>query len=742
MATYKSIPALAAYLDRIGAEELNFRRWMVKDYTDNHYYRERCTIRLNADGTVSASHKDYLPTKDEAAAIKDAVIREKFPTCVSTTEASFNVLKEQLGANTVLYPFWDRSSDQIVMVQQRMKVKGKKVFVPWSFWSDGEWRRMEPDRNLPFWKPRKSTGKPRLMIHEGAKTADFVHDLITNPTRKAELAEHPWGEQLCEYEHWGMIGGALAPHRSDYSEIVKEKFAEVVYVCDNDVPGKAALREVSRHYKHTLKGIMFDERFPSAWDMADSVPKSLYTSGGRWKGPELSKLIHPATWATESIMGSNGKPITVLRSEFQEEWFHSVTPETFVHRDWPCRPLVAKEFDNEVRPFSDVEETSRLVKMDAASKTGVLKYNPALPAGIFVDDATGIRYINTHMPSAVKPEHGDPGPWLDFMARLVPDEADRKEALRWIATLVARPDIKMLYGMLMISETQGVGKGTLGEKILAPLVGDLNVSYPSEGEIVDSNYNYWLAHRRLAIVHEIYAGHSAKAYNKLKSVITDRYITVSKKYQASYEIENWLHVFACSNSKRAIQLSTDDRRWFVPRVTEERQPPEYWGVFNKWLNDEGGLGIIRQWASDFVAAENPVERGASSPWSVAKKEVVEEGFSPGMALVAEFLDRAKQEFNEPVVVLDIDLIKMIKDHIYEGRHNDRLERPLTIRKLAKSRGWYVGEQRVQLKEWGARFSHSRLITNSPEIATKPLTELVDKYRPVDVSALAQKWIVT
>jgi len=58
---------------------------------------------------------------------------------------------------------------------------------------------------------------------------------------------------------------------------------------------------------------------------------------------------------------------------------------------------------------------------------------------------------------------------------------DRIELMRWCATLIARPDIKMNYGVLLISETQGVGKSTLGEKILAPLIGKLNASFPLRG---------------------------------------------------------------------------------------------------------------------------------------------------------------------------------------------------------------------------------------------------------------------
>ena len=31
-------------------------------------------------------------------------------------------------------------------------------------------------------------------------------------------------------------------------------------------------------------------------------------------------------------------------------------------------------------------------------------------------------------------------------------------------------------------------------------------------------------------------------------------------------------MFACSNSKRALKISLDDRRWFVPHITGDKQP--------------------------------------------------------------------------------------------------------------------------------------------------------------------------
>lgn len=742
--SYKDIPPLAAYIDRIGAEQLNFRRFIVRTFKGDHYYVERCLIRLGADGEVTVANKEFAPTKEEAAAIKGALLSVSWPKAINATAANLKVLKKKLGGNAMLYGFYDRASGEVIMVQERAEIEGKKAYIPWTFWSDGEWRKMEPEQALPFWKPSERTGKRRIMVHEGAKTAHIIHTLVSD---KEKLAAHPWGDQLKDYEHWGMIGGALAPHRSDYGELVLEKPLEVIYVCDNDYPGKAALREVSRAYGHALKGIMFDERWPASWDMADPMPKTLFSSSGRWLGPELKKLTQLATWATETVPSPDGKGkgVTVVRREFTEEWFHCVVPEVFVHRDWSSVILTSSEFNNRVRPFSDVDDTARLVKTDAASKSAVLKYQPAIKIGIYSDE-TGARFINTHSPSPIKAEKGDPTPFLEFMSRLVPAEEDRRELLRWCATLIARPDTKMLYGVLLISEKQGVGKGTLGEKILGPLVGEANVSSPSESDIVDSAFNYWAAHKRLAVVHEIYAGHSAKAYNKLKSVITDRYITVSKKYQANYDIENWIHIFACSNSMRAIQLSIDDRRWFVPKITEEKIGAPYWIELNEWLIEHGGLGIIRWWAHEWLKKNAPVARGDAAPWSTAKHEVIEEGYSPGMILVSRVLDYLKahilqdQTEGKAVFLLDVDLVQVIKDYVYEGRPNDRLERPATIRKVARASGWEVGEIRGQVGSWGTSAMGARIISLDPEVAKMVPSELAKLGRPLDVAALAKRML--
>ncbi len=762
--TYKDFPALATYIDRIGAEQKNFRRYMIVEYKARGYYYEKCLIKLLPGGEITVTDKLYAPTKAEATAIlaEMSEAESKFPKSILATEAKFAELKKERGKGALLYVFYSRAKHanerdgNIIMVQQRVqKADGDKYFINWSFWSDGKWRAMEPDGALPFWKPKREAGKERggdlIMIHEGPKTAKMLTELKAKP---AEMAKHPFGEVLARYEHWGAIGGALAPHRSDWDDLVAEKPAEVVYVCDNDPPGKNALQKVSASYKRALLGVMFDERFPIAWDLGDEIPPKMFSASGRYIGPAWEELLTFATHATDlkpNPEGGAGRPITVLTEAFSNEWFHCVTPEVFVHKRWPSMVLSANEFNNHVAPFSHVDDTARLVKKTKANKSAILSYQPAQKSGIYANiDGT---FINTHIPTLIKDDKpGDVKPFLDFLAHLVPDETDRTELLRWVATLVARPDIKMLYGVLLISEAQGIGKGTLGERILAPLVGTSNVSYPTESEIVDSNYNYWAAHKRLAVVHEIYAGHSSKAYNKLKSIVTDKHISVSKKYQANYMIENWIHILACSNSMRAIQLSMDDRRWFVPKLTEEKKPISYWTDLNRWLVEEGGLEAIRYYCIEWVKTNNPVMKGESAPWSAAKREIVEEGYSPGMEAVGSLLDMLKDRLTseDPAALAfrerlfkarmyregsaflcDKDLVEYIKIKLHDGRSTDRIEKPSTLRKVAKARGWHIGEDKAQHFRWGLNRRGARVVSLLARDATTKPADL--DLLPIDLS---------
>jgi hypothetical protein len=713
---YREIPALAAYIDRIGAEQLNFKRFMVRTWF-GAYYKERTVISLDTTtGKITCKDPEFKPSETEASAIKDAIQGANFPKPVEAPNLDTLFDQHPELRRATLYTFWNRETGLIKMVQERRMTDKGKAYIPWSGWSDGDWRPMEPEGDLPFWKP-KTKRSNLIMVHEGAKVAAAIEDLI------ASGADHPWLGTLKMYEHWGLIGGALAPHRAAYSELRKADPGEVVYVCDNDLPGVRVLTTFSRCYGQKLYGVRFDQRWPLAWDLADEMPKGLFSDDGVYTGPELHKLFVPATWATKELPAEGrGRKLYKIADDFTQEWAYCIQPEVFVPTRFPDRMFTESEFNSMIASFSDVENTAKLMKKTFEGQGISLRYIPGLSPGLYAGDGdSSPAFINTHVASAVRPLEGDPSPFLEFMDHLIPQEKDRREMLRWCATLIARPEVKMSYGVLLVSEMQGVGKSTLGEKILGPIVGNGNKSTPGEWDVVESNYNYWLAHKRLIVMHEIYAGGSKKAYDRLKSIITDKFIMINKKYMASYEIENYAHVIASSNSMRALKLQNDDRRWFVPEVTEHKLPHSYWVEFNKWLSNGVGLRIIAHWAEEFLKENHAVIEGEPAPFSASKQRMIEESLSQGLVFVSDTLDGVKEEMNGNAVwFTDGQLAQLISSRLYEGRPYPVHERPAVLAALAKKRGWFVTKDR-----WLSRSVPSgRIISNSVELIKQDPTKLL------------------
>jgi hypothetical protein len=224
-------------------------------------------------------------------------------------------------------------------------------------------------------------------------------------------------------------------------------------------------------------------------------------------------------------------------------------------------------------------------------------------------------------------------PWLDFTDHLLPIQSERHEVLRWCATLIAEPEVRMHYGLLLMSKEQGTGKSTLA-RINAELVGRHNVSYPNESQLVRGGFNGWIAHKRLIIINEIYQGHSWRAYRVLLEFLAEDRVQVNEKYVKPYTIENWAHVIATSNSKHALNILNTDRRWLIPKVTEDRRTPEYWMEFNRWLEDDG-LSIIYRWAIHFVKKYGVVRKAGRAPMTETKEDLIQDSYSVGEQLVLE-----------------------------------------------------------------------------------------------------------
>src|SRR3954471_2136809 len=452
----KDLPtSLLNYFNRIGAHVLNFRRAMVKE-DGSKYYVEKVILKVLPDGTIETKeeHQSWLPSKTEQELIRAEFVGREFPIYKESTEINALELRQKLlreRPGSQVYLFYNQETGNVKMVQHRYDDDEKdRQFIPYTYWSDMEWRKMEPDGGLPFFKPKTATCKS-IMVHEGAKAAQAAQRIVDKEER-----EHVWYEDLKNFEHWGMIGGATATHRTDYSELHKRESKDVVYVCDNDYLGKEALEKISSCYKKSMKGIYLDYRWPDHWDMADGFPDhpelwkvSQETGVKCYNGPKLLHLARPATWATQVIeTGNRGRPLIAITRDFGEEWIHSVQPEIYINKHLPHEQYTKEEFNNLIKPFSDAKDTADKLQRHNSSKSIKLTYDPTKESGIIQGSGVkGNLMLNTYVPSLIEatPYQNveEIKPWLDFLKILVPSEGDRHNLKKWIATLISRPDIRM-----------------------------------------------------------------------------------------------------------------------------------------------------------------------------------------------------------------------------------------------------------------------------------------------------------
>jgi hypothetical protein len=714
------LPAVREYLDSIGAVPTEIDRAGVSEMVDG-YPKVVGRVIFAADGTVTVSGKAPPPTDDQAAAIIAAFKNITLPqphtlTCVGQGPEGLDLNSRDV---FICHDF-DR---RVAMIHQRYEKKGGgKGYVPWTQFNDGKWRKLEPSV-LPFFNLPGAREHSTLFLHEGPKAPARIKRLLTGE----ESAERfPWLEEVRWGAHVGWLGGVHALDRSDWARLASMRWKRVIIFADNDDKGLKAAREVAGFFSANVWLCAFDGRFDPGFDLADPLPDEMFDKAGRFTGSPLNDFMIPATKATMLVpVQGRGRPAAVLRDEFAPLVAYTTQPPRIIFRHNPSRDRRPEEFNICIAPFSVVKDTAAKIHERIECWHDRMVYLPGHPSGTLTID--GARCFNVYEGAAIKPSNGDPGPWLEFIEHLFPDAAERNVVMRWTATLIAEPKVRMRYGLLLISARQGVGKNTFGA-ILRTQLGPSNVSFPAEGSVVDSAFNGWAARKRLIFIGEFYSGQSRKAYDRLKPLITDDLLEVNEKGVNQYELDNWATVIACSNSEAALHLDDEDRRWFVPTVAEALKPKDWWASFHCWLAGDGP-GIIRRWATQYVREHGAVGTGDHAPPSKRKRAITEASRSEGQQLAVEFA--------ESLVALDFKAIVPVGEvrkwiALQRGfRRGDgtadvgerRLERPGTITTaMKKVEGVTVWADGLRPKIAGTRQAVVMNFTPDPEASWADLKQ--------------------
>ena len=685
------IPAVASYLARIGAEPRGLKTAVVK-ITSGQYWRDVGKIVFE-DGKVTTERPEDAPTESEQVLIADQWGEYKFPKVQKLKVLDPANLPPGIQDmnDSNLFIFRDMGGNVLMLQYREDKKDGGKAYLPWTYWEDGVWRMAEPDGLLPLWGLEQLKDYKIVFIHEGARAARTCAEMVARK-KAGEDVTHPWLNQLSHAAHLGWISGALSPSRTDWSMLRKHGVTKAIIVADNDWEGKGAIPAISQRLDFPTFMIEFTDEFPASFDLHDPFPDHMWADGS-YIGPYFRECLHPATWATKKIPNPSGKgaPLIVLRECFKNMWVYVEEANLFVCRSMPEFVRDSEILKRMLAPFAHGKNIIDLILKEQRGRSVKLAYRPDIDSTSKIKVTyDGVNAINTHVPTRIHSQKGDISMFEDFLEYLVVNENERDQVKKWAATLIARPGVRMGFGLLMVSERQGVGKTTLGAHILAPLVGWHNVSVPSEDDLL-SPFTEWASHKRLIVVNEIYTGASWRAYNKLKSIMTDKRVNVNRKFMREYTIENWCHFYACSNSRRAIKIEDSDRRWFYPELTEELWPSEKFAELHKWLQS-GGLSKIKHWAENYG---DYLEFGDHAPMTNRKKELIEVSMSEAKREGVRIAHMLADVTDRPVALVMRDIRKSIREEIedrriYDSDHQLRKE-------MRKVDGIYVWSKRLKIE---------------------------------------------
>jgi hypothetical protein len=591
--------ALTDHMNSIGARFTSFTRWVIDEKGDGGYTKERTVLKIGADGTITCKDKDKLPDEKTQAEICEAYKTLKLPEPITATNPQVRAFQLERGIDDEHFfaGFLDlkNAKSPHIMVQERIDLKqvvGKespsKIYVAWQYFKDG-WRKSEPD-DLPLYRrSAKRTSNAALLV-EGAKAARAVHRLCEAfKLDPGIINTDPWAVELCMFDTFGWIGGAHATDRQNVRGLIAQGYTEVLIVCDNDEHGKRAGEKLAQQFagKVKVKIIMLDDKWKSSWDLADKLPEEFWVADGKgatkYDGPRMQDIAMPATWATKPIWKEGKIARYELTDLFLSEWSCIVKPNVFAHCDNPGELLSEDEFENKIAPFchdaAKVEKIVDLMRRNQTHKAYRVVYRPNERSGLATSKKGG-RIYNTYMPSDVDAFldaeiTDDDRAWIeDFFQMLLPVDSDREEVIRWCATLVCHPEIRMKYGIILASLIQGIGKSTLA-KIVARLIGMWNVSFPSDADV---SYHRPMPARRPIItfhakrrfwrfLHRCYKNlqdNDGRRPNDINARHSDhyRYLLVIVSYSVALPL-GWSILVHDPFTRRAVRSTDCWRKWYA-----------------------------------------------------------------------------------------------------------------------------------------------------------------------------------
>lgn len=261
---------------------------------------------------------------------------------------------------------------------------------------------------------------------------------------------------------------------------------------------------------------------------------------------------------------------------------------------------------------------SQILRAPIAETTA---FKPNLPPAALIEQA-GRVYVNTWWPANVPRAVGDLTPFLDHLAKLLPDERDRTMILSYMAACVQHKGVKFQWWPV-IQGVEGNGK-TILSVCLKYAIGAHYVHW-IDAVSAKTEFNAFLNNRLLICIEELRAAeHQDEVLRKLYTIITGgEGIQIQYKGIDQVSMEICCNGICTTNFKDSVRKTANNARrfgiFFCAQQTvhdiERDMPGDYFPQLWDWLRNKNGFAIVNELLHTFPIPDefNPATKMHRAP---------------------------------------------------------------------------------------------------------------------------------
>ena len=278
-------------------------------------------------------------------------------------------------------------------------------------------------------------------------------------------------------------------------------------------------------------------------------------------------------------------------------------------------------------------------------------FRPDLPACSIVN-INGRALANTYVPVETPKMKGDVKPFLDHLAKLLPDERDQKILLSYMAAMLQHKGVKFSWTPL-IQGVEGNGK-TLFTWCMAQAIGDKYTHLPPANELSEK-FNDWLFDKLFIGVEDVYVpDHKREVIEVLKPMITNERLAKRAMQQGQVTADVRANFILNTNHKDAIRKTRNDRRFAIFYTAQQAfedlerdgMNGNYFPNLYHWLKNLNGYAMVHEYLETYEIVEefNPAGQCQRAPETSSTNEAIKSSLGGVEQAIVEAVEEERLGF--------------------------------------------------------------------------------------------------